>query len=328
MSTSASLRDAELLEAVQADLRGFAGQLKSDSELYQIVEHHFGWAEPGASGKGVRPLLCLLCCAAAGGEWKAALPAATAVELIHNFSLIHDDIQDRSEFRRHRQTVWKLWGEALAINAGDALFSLARLSTQRLDLPSPRLLAVHLILDEACLELTRGQQRDLAFSRNGEGTLPRYLRMIEAKTASLLGASAAAGAIVAGAPATRQAAFQAFGRELGLAFQILDDVLGLWGAPGQTGKSVGQDLLERKPSFPALYALEHEPSFAALWEDSRSELSTLLGALEAAGSREAATRMAGEYTSASLTHLTAAKPRGPAAAALQKLADGLLHRRS
>ncbi|MGH2619301.1 MAG: polyprenyl synthetase family protein [Anaerolineales bacterium] len=319
---------SEMLEAVQADLQGFAGQLKSDPALYQIVEHHFGWAEAAASGKGVRPLLCLLCCAAAGGEWRAALPAATAVELIHNFSLIHDDIQDRSEFRRHRRTVWKVWGEALAINAGDALFSLARLSTQRLGLPPPRLLAVHLILDEACLELTRGQQRDLGFSSNGEGTLARYLRMIEAKTASLLAASAAAGSMVAGAPASRQAAFQAFGRELGLAFQILDDVLGLWGAPGQTGKSVGQDLLERKPSFPALHALEHEPSFAALWEDSTSELTSLLGALDAAGSREAATLTAGEYTSACLTSLAAAKPDEPAAAALRSLANGLLHRHS
>jgi len=283
----------ELLAAVAADLRGFASQLKSDPELYQIIEHHFGWAESAAGGKGVRPLLCLLCCAAAGGEWKAALPAATAVELIHNFSLIHDDIQDRSEFRRHRQTVWKVWGEALAINAGDALFSLARLSTQRLEQPAPRMLAVHLILDEACLELTRGQQRDLGFSANGVGTLSKYLRMIEAKTASLLGASAAVGALVAGASASRQTAFRAFGRELGLAFQILDDVLGLWGTPGQTGKSVGQDLLARKPSFPALYTLEHDPAFAALWEDPTSELTALLAALEATGAREAATRMAG-----------------------------------
>jgi len=319
---------SELLEAVQADLKGFADQLKSDPELYLIVEHHFGWAEAASGGKGVRPLLCLLCCAAAGGEWMAALPAATAVELIHNFSLIHDDIQDRSEYRRHRQTVWKVWGEALAINAGDALFSLARLSTQRLELPPPRLLAVHLILDEACLELTRGQQRDLGFSSNGEGTLARYLRMIEAKTASLLAASAATGALVAGAPASRQAAFQAFGRQLGLAFQILDDVLGLWGAPGQTGKSVGQDLLDRKPSFPALYALEHDPSFAALWGKPTSEPAALRGALEAAGSREAATRMAGEYTTACLDSLATAKPEEPAASALHSLANGLLHRHS
>ena len=318
----------QMLGSVQADLQAFAGQLKSDPVLYQIVEHHFGWAEASVRGKGVRPLLCLLCCAAAGGDWKAALPAATAVELIHNFSLIHDDIQDRSEFRRHRQTVWKVWGEALAINAGDALFSLARLSTQRLALPPSRLLSVHLILDEACLELTRGQQRDLGFSSNGEGTLARYLRMIEAKTASLLGASAAAGAMVAGAPASRQAAFQAFGRELGLAFQILDDVLGLWGDPGQPTCRSGQDLLERKPSFPALYALEHEPSFAALWDDSTSQLTTLLGALEAAGSREAADRTAGEYTTACLTSLAAAKPEEAAAAALRNLANGLLHRDS
>jgi geranylgeranyl diphosphate synthase type I len=315
-------------EAVQADLRSFAGQLKDDPQLYQIVEHHFGWAEAAAGGKGVRPLLCLLCCAAAGGDWEAALPAATSVELIHNFSLIHDDIQDRSEFRRHRQTVWKVWGEALAINAGDALFSLARLSTQRLELEPARLLALHRILDEACLELTKGQQRDLGFSRNGEETLANYVRMIEAKTASLLAASAAAGALVAGASPSRQRAFQEFGRQLGLAFQILDDVLGVWGAPGQTGKSVGQDLLERKPSYPALYALEHNSAFPALWEDPSSDLPSLLEAMEAVGSREAASQAAGEYTNQCLSSLAAAKPLEPAAVALQGLANGLLTRRS
>jgi len=317
-----------MLVAVQADLQGFAGQLKDDPQLYQIVEHHFGWTEPAAGGKGVRPVLCLLCSAAAGGDWEAALPAATAVELIHNFSLIHDDIQDRSEFRRHRQTVWKVWGEALAINAGDALFSLARLSTQRLELEPSRLLALHRILDEACLELTKGQQRDLGFSRNGGGTLAKYVRMIEAKTASLLAASAAAGALVAGASASRQQDFQAFGRQLGLAFQILDDVLGIWGAPGQTGKSVGQDLLERKPSYPALYALEHNPAFPALWDDPTSDLPSLLDAVEAVGSREAASQAAGEYTAQCLSSLAAAKPVEPAAASLHGLANGLLTRRS
>ncbi len=317
-----------MLRAVRADLQGFVAQLKDDPQLYQIVEHHFGWSEAAPGGKGVRPLLCLLCCAAAGGQWEAALPAASAVELIHNFSLIHDDIQDRSEFRRHRPTVWKVWGEALAINAGDALFSLARLSTQRLDLPPARLLAVHLILDEACLELTKGQQRDLAFSRNGEGTLARYVRMIEAKTASLLAASAAAGALVAGASASRRAAFQAFGRQLGLAFQILDDVLGVWGAPAQTGKSVGQDLLERKPSYPALYALEFNPAFAALWDDATSDLAELLGALEAVGSRDAASQAAGEFTTGCLASLAGAQPEEAAAAALRSLANGLLQRRS
>jgi geranylgeranyl diphosphate synthase type I len=317
-----------MLGAVQADLQQYAGQLRDDPQLYRIIEHHFGWGEAAPSGKGVRPLLCLLSCAGCGGQWEEALPAASAVELIHNFSLIHDDIQDRSEYRRHRPTAWKQWGEALAINAGDALFSLARLSTQRLELPPDRVLAVHRLLDEACLELTRGQQRDLGFSGDGDATLARYVRMIAAKTASLVGAAAAVGAMVAGAPPGRWHAFQAFGRGLGLAFQIQDDVLGVWGEPGQTGKSANQDLRERKPSYPALHALEHHPGFAELWRDPATPVEALRAALRAAGSRQAASQAATEYTESCLASLEAAQPLSPAGDELRSLARALLQRRS
>ncbi|MEK6588986.1 MAG: polyprenyl synthetase family protein [Chloroflexota bacterium] len=315
-------------QAVQADLRGLVDHLITDPQLYEMVEHHFGWANGAPAGKGVRPLLCLLCCAGAGGQWERALPAATAIELIHNFSLIHDDIQDGSELRRHRPTVWKVWGEALAINAGDALFACARLSTQRLDLDPPGVLTVHRNLDEACLELTIGQQLDLAFDTRSDGSIQRYLRMIEAKTAALLAASAGAGALVAGARGQRLQAFQSFGRQLGMAFQIQDDILGVWGVPNQTGKAVGQDLLVRKPSFPALHALGNSRRFLSLWNDSDSDLGALLGALEAAGSREAATQAVGEHTARSLSSFAQAEPAEPAATALRGLADGLLERQS
>ena len=317
-----------MLQAVQADLHGLLDQLIADPKLFEMVEHHFGWAEGAAVGKGIRPLLCLLCCAGAGGQWERALPAATAIELIHNFSLIHDDIQDRSELRRHRPTVWKVWGEALAINAGDALFACSRLSTQRLDLHPAALLAVQRMLDEASLELTIGQQLDLGFDTRSDGSLQNYLRMIEAKTAALLAACTGTGALVAGVGEERLQAFQAFGRLLGMAFQIQDDILGIWGLPDRTGKAVGLDLLQRKPSYPALHAIQASRQFAALWSNSESDVDALLAGLEAAGSREAAARAVSEHTSRSLASLARADPAQPAARALRNLADGLLERQS
>lgn len=320
----------QMIRAVEHDLRLMVGQLEP-APLLEMVSHHFGWLDGRGSGKRIRPLMCLLTCAAAGGEWEQAIPAASSVELIHNFSLIHDDIQDQSELRRHRQTVWKVWGQAQAINTGDALFALARLSSNRLsqlEVEPARVLAVQRWIDEACLELTKGQHLDLAFDTNAGGRLERYLRMIQAKTSSLLAASAAAGASIAGATEAQVASYQQFGLHLGLAFQLLDDVLGTWGEPDDTGKSAADDLISRKPTYPSLYGLQHSADFAELWERPDADLAEMTRLLETAGARQAAQVAAADHTQQSLQHLAAAGPHDPAGAALRGLADRLLERQT
>lgn len=329
MSDPQQLTD-QLAQAVEADLRQIVGQLEP-AALQEMVAHHFGWLDGKGSGKGIRPLMCLLACAASGGEWQQALPAASSIELIHNFSLIHDDIQDQSDLRRHRPTVWKLWGAAQAINTGDALFALARLSSHRLlerGVDPRRVLEVQRWTDQACLELTKGQHLDLAFDIGAAQRLERYLRMIEAKTSSLLAASCAAGGTVAGAQPTRVAALREFGLQLGLAFQIMDDVLGTWGAQDATGKSADDDLIARKPTYPALFGLESSPEFAELWADPESELEPMIAALEAAGAREAAQSAAAEHTQRALARLEEARPAASAGGALRGLAERLLERQT
>ncbi len=187
-----------------------------------------------------------------------ALPAAAALELLHNFSLIHDDIEDDSPTRRHRPTVWALWGRPQAINAGDAMFSLARSALYRLaeqGVSAQRSLDALRIFDETCVRLTEGQYLDMSFEGRLDVSVDEYLTMIGGKTAALIGASLEMGALVGGASPEARAALAEFGRNLGLAFQIQDDILGIWGDEAVTGKSAASDILTRKKSLPVVYAL-------------------------------------------------------------------------
>ena len=323
----------QMLEAVHADLRLISELLRegSSAELYKMAAHHFGWDDDGGSGKGIRPLLCLLSNAAAGGDWKKAVPAATGIELIHNFSLIHDDIEDGSDLRRHRPTVWKLWGLPQAVNAGDALFALAGLSSYRLleiGHDASTVLRVQQLLDESCLDLTKGQYLDLSFKVDGENVLEQYLDMIRNKTASLVAASAAVGAMSAGASDDAIKAYKAFGHHLGLAFQILDDVLGTWGSQDSLGKPVGTDVETRKPSYPPMYALNNSDDFGLLWNDVEASNEEIMAALDDSGARSAAHTAAAEQTSLAFDSLVSANPSEPAASELQNLADRLLVRQS
>ncbi len=317
-------------QAVEADLREIVGQL-DPAELQEMVAHHFGWLDGKGSGKGIRPLMCTLACAALDNDWHRAVPAASSIELIHNFSLIHDDIQDQSAMRRHRPTVWKLWGAAQAINTGDALFALARLSAHRLPelgVDPQRVLKILHWIDQACLELTKGQHLDLAFDVSTPNRLERYLDMIEAKTSSLLAASCAAGALVAGGSPERVAALREYGLHLGLAFQIMDDVLGTWGMQDATGKSVDDDLAARKPTYPALYGLRNSSEFAALWAEPTAAVSSMIEALDAVQARQAAQAAAAEHTQTALSQLEHAQPSVTAGEALRGLADRLLERQA
>ena len=307
-------------------------------DLYGYLRYHLGWADAqfqpasGHAGKRLRPTLCLLACEACAGDWEQALPAAAAVELLHNFSLIHDDIEDGDTTRRGRPTVWALWGVPQALNAGDALYALAHLALLRLadrGLPAGTVVAALRLFDQTGLRLTEGQFLDIGFEAQENVAPQAYLRMVEGKTAALLAAACELGALVAGAQAARRDSLRDFGHHLGLAFQMQDDVLGIWGNSQVTGKPVGSDLVRRKKTLPLLHGLERSASLRSLLAPadlSPADVAQAVELLETSGSREWAQERAQEHTDQALAALDAAAVSGPAADALRDLALGLLGR--
>lgn len=332
------------LTAIEVELRRSLGSERADLDLYdRMLAYHLGWVDPagqpaaaGGSGKRIRPLLAVLTCAAAAGAVEAgerALPLAAGVELLHNFSLLHDDIQDNSPLRRGRPTAWTIWGAPQAINAGDAMFTLAHLALQNLPARGVRAevaLGVLAAFDRTCLALTQGQFLDMEFEDRPHVTVDEYLAMIEGKTAALIAACTELGAWVGGATGTQRDHWRQFGRSLGLAFQIQDDELGIWGDPAVTGKSAASDLEKRKKSLPVVFGLENSEAFAQAYAQPHTPAESLAGMaaeLDALGARAATRQMAQQHTADALAHFAAAQPSGPAAVALHELADQLLSRR-
>jgi len=235
--------------------------------LYNMMRYHMGWIdESGApvesvSGKRLRPTLCLMCSEGAGGDYPQALPAAAAVELIHNFSLIHDDIQDGSPQRRNRPAVWWLWGPSQGINAGDGMYAVATLALLRLrelGVSAEKVLETAQLLETASLRLCEGQYLDITFQDKTDVSLDAYMSMISAKTAALISCACEIGALIGSNNASLRQAFAAFGQKLGLAFQIRDDVLDLWGEKEATHPP-SVDITHRKKTFPVVYVMERAP---------------------------------------------------------------------
>jgi geranylgeranyl diphosphate synthase type I len=231
---------------------------RRSAPIYEMLRYHLGFDGSGpAQGKALRPTLCLLVCEALGGAWQKALPAAASIELIHNFSLIHDDIQDKDELRRGRPTLWTQWGVPQAINAGDAMFCLATLTLRDL---RPRFgdaatVEVMTVLQEATQQMIEGQFLDVSYETVPEISLEQYLQMIACKTGALLRASIEIGAVLAGAEHGRRMRCRLFGEAIGRLFQIRDDMLGVWGESETTGKPVGSDVKRKKKSLPIVMAL-------------------------------------------------------------------------
>jgi geranylgeranyl diphosphate synthase, type I len=328
-----------MLPVLEEELERSLSEVRRDEleGLYQMFAYHLGWegegAGPEARGKRIRPLLLLLTTAAAGGVWERALPAAAAVELIHNFSLIHDDIEDNSPTRRGRPTLWHKWGVAQAINAGDAMFTLAHLSILRLGETSPAstVMQASAILQRTCLHLTEGQYLDISYEARGDLTLDAYWSMVSGKTAALLSACTELGALAAEACEERQESFREFGYYLGLAFQAKDDLLGIWGDSALTGKSAESDLLSGKKSLPVLYGLGQRGAFAQRWESggiSEQEVATLAEQLKVEGAYDYVQETVSHLTDRSLQALEKAHPEGDSGTALFSLADKLLSRQS
>ena len=329
----------EMLPAIEAELKMVISTPGNVAfpELREMLTYHMGWEGEGAGadaqGKRIRPLLVLLCAQAAGQEWRRALPAAAAVELLHNFSLIHDDIQDQSELRRGRPTVWTKWGVAQAINAGDVMFTLAFWALQRLELTTTArtVLDAGRCLQLVCLRLTEGQYLDLSYETRVKLTLADYWPMILGKTSALLGGCAELGALVGGASSAEQAYFREFGIKLGLAFQVLDDWLGIWGEAALTGKSTESDLVSGKKTLPVLYALEQHGAFAKRFRAGPIRAQDVAEAallLKQDGAEAYTLEQAGRLTSESQAAMRNAVPVEENAANLRELAGMLLKRKN
>lgn len=328
-----------LLNAVEDELKKQIARLdETHTRLYyEMLTYHMGWTGEGAgakaSGKRIRPLLVLLVASATGGDWQKALPAAAAVELVHNFSLLHDDIQDNSELRRGRPTAWTIWGVAQAINAGDGMFILSNLAMGDLaaHYPAEIILKGERIFQEACLNLTRGQHLDIDYETRTSIAVADYWKMIGGKTATLIATSMELGALFGGANADLRLAYRDFGHYLGLAFQVQDDILGIWGNEALTGKSAASDLLEGKKSLPVLFGLEKGGKFAERWRAgviTQTEVPELAKMLEQAGARHHAQETADQMTDLSLNALRQAAPQGEAGDELFVLAKRLLSRQA
>jgi geranylgeranyl diphosphate synthase type I len=303
--------------------------------FHEMLTYHMGWtgegAGPEATGKRIRPLLVLLCTASCGADWQSALPAAAAVELVHNFSLVHDDIQDNSDKRRGRLTIWVKWGAPMAINVGDALFVLSNQAIIDLKENYPAEIVVNAaeILHNTCLELTRGQFLDMSYEKKDELAVEDYWPMVAGKTAALLSACCHIGSLLGGADEAKRDAYRSFGHYLGLAFQVQDDILGIWGDEAVTGKSTANDLKEGKKSLPVLAGLSAKGKFAERWRQGpiqADEVQKLARLLASESGYETAVEAAKQMTDLALMNLRGADPQGEAGEALFELADKLLKR--
>lgn len=328
----------KLLSAIEVELQKQVSRLDSPrtKPFHEMLTYHMGWtgegSGPEATGKRIRPLLVLLCASACGkADWKPALPAAAAIELVHNFSLVHDDIQDNSPKRRGRDTAWVKWGAPMAINVGDALFVMS--SQAIIDLkenyPADVVVRAAEILHNTCLELTRGQFLDMAYEERNDLGAEDYWPMIAGKTAALISACCHLGALLGGADEEKQDVYRSFGHYLGLAFQVQDDILGIWGDEKITGKSIASDLVEGKNSLPVLAGLDRKGKFAERWAKGPvkpEEVREVSRLLASEGGLLTAQESAKQMTDLALRSLEEAEPAGEAGDALFELAKKLLNR--
>jgi geranylgeranyl diphosphate synthase type I len=298
-------------------MRLVADRGASTAGLYAMMRYHLGLDGSGSSGKRLRPLLGLLAYASIAGDFAPALPGAAAVELGHNFSLVHDDIEDNDRERRHRATLWALHGIPQAINAGDMLFTMSRVALHRLtDLgfSDAKVLRVMRLYDNTCVALCEGQYLDIwASERSAPMSVELYFDMIGRKTAALIAASVEAGALLATDDENVVARYRAFGWALGIAFQLNDDLLGIWGEHAKTGKEPS-DVARHKMTLPVIYAFEHAgpeecARLEAIWRTDSpedGEVAEAIALIERLGGRDYTREQARLHRDRALAELEAA----------------------
>lgn len=338
-----SLIDARIAW-LDAEMEAALASASPDLDLYRWARYHLGWLderlEPMSAaerrkhgGKRLRGVLTVLACEAVGGGGPAAAPAGAAIEFIHNFSLVHDDVEDDDAERRHRPTVWKLWGVPHAINVGSNMQAMVDVCVLRLleHHPAERVVRAFRTVTRAVLLMTEGQYLDMAAQDAAEMPLDAYFRMTGGKTAALIEAALAVGALLGTEEDAPVRELGEFGRRFGLAFQCRDDFLGMWGEPERTGKPVGSDVIQGKRSLPVVYALTaappNSPTGARLRRAlAEREVPEVQAVMEALGTRAWVTERVEEHTAAAVAALARAGVSGPPADAIRGIAHYALGR--
>lgn len=323
----------ELRSAINRSVRSVIDSVKEPS-LKEMLLYHMGWdknvstSNPG--GKRIRPVLVLYCALGAGASLEVALPFASSVELLHNFSLVHDDIQDSSPTRYGRETVWKKWGIPQAINAGDTLYYLAFDSILEADnaLADHQRLEGSRLLVNTCKALTSGQFLDMHFETRKNVTLQQYWKMVEGKTAALISTCAVMGGLAANVNQESLKNLALFGNHLGLAFQVVDDLLGIWGDEEKIGKPNYTDLQSHKKTLPVIFGFENAEEFVRLWQDEPTDenINAMAISLENCGAKRFTELQAERHTDSALEALDKVELDPKIKQALIELTHTLLHR--
>lgn len=237
--------------------------------LREMVSYHFGWNDPSSkTGKRLRPMLLLSGGLMFGGQPMELMPAAVAMEVLHNYTLIHDDIEDQGETRHGRECLWRKYGLAQALNVGDFLSTMAHdifYEVEALVNPS-NFARAYSVFRQASMDVIRGQYLDMDFETSEYISVDQYLEMIRLKTSRLISGSIRIGALLVGVEDETDVLLEEIGEHAGLAFQIQDDYLGIWGDTSTTGKSNLTDLTTRKKTYPILLGLAACPPFKAAWD--------------------------------------------------------------
>ena len=311
--------------------------------VHDMLRYYMGWVDVDGNpciateGKALRPTLCLFACEASGGSIKEAIPIAVSLELIHNFSLIHDDIQDRDETRHHRPTLWSVWGIPEALVAGNVLRAIADVSLEHLEhegVEPDRALDSVGLLTEAYLEMIEGQHMDISYEGRPDIGMQDYMTMISRKTGALIRCSMNLGAVIGTRNEATVDAFRSCGKSLGYVFQIRDDVLGVWGDEEVTGKPVGADIQRKKNSFPVVYAMsaasdDDRRTLTDIYRQERitaDDVERVLLIMDGIGVRDHAQSLAAEHCDRALEAVSSIEMAPGTRRELEELAHFLLVR--
>jgi geranylgeranyl diphosphate synthase, type I len=334
-----------LLLEIDRSIRQFASQHEEKAPIFwQQIYEHFDWSypdpmkniDPLAAGKRVRPLIMALVARSLSGEYQHVLPSGVALEIIHNFTLIHDDIMDNSDTRRGRPTLWTRYGIAQAIDTGDGLFAIGMLSSLSLaqHVSAEKALAATEMLMQACLDTVEGQALDISFESRESISPEEYLKMIGLKTGRFIETASKIGAFLSTDEDSVVQHYADFGKYLGLAFQIWDDYLGIWGDPEIVGKSSTSDIEQKKKSYPITYAFAHaeeaeQKRLHAIYSRpnlDEQDVATVLGVLDLADAQEQTKLLVEDYFAKAMTALDAVNLDNEDYANLRKLAQFIVER--